>query len=49
MSRKRRKHYNDCAGKVRYGSFDEAKQEQPSQSPYLCWRCGCWHLTSMFM
>lgn len=46
MSRRRQKHFNGCRGKARYGSYDEAKSEQPAQAAYLCPGCACWHLTS---
>jgi hypothetical protein len=43
---KRRRRFGGCGGKARYGSFAEAKAEQPAQHPYPCTSCGCWHLTS---
>lgn len=46
MKRRRHKHHNGCRGKARYGTFAEASTEQPSQHPYPCVHCGCWHLTS---
>lgn len=47
--RRRRKHYNDCASKVRYGSQEEASAEQPAQTAYLCKRCDCWHLSTILL
>ena len=43
--RRRRKRYNGCGDKARFGSYDEAKAEQPTQTPYPCAACGCYHLT----
>lgn len=47
MRRKRRRRFGDCGSKVRFGCRAEATAEQPGQIAYECWRCGCWHLTSL--
>ena len=44
--RRRHRGGNACRGKARFGSWDEAKQIEPSQHPYACSSCGCFHLTS---
>lgn len=43
---KRSRRFGGCAGKARFGTFDEARASEPTQTAYLCDRCGCWHLTS---
>lgn len=45
VRRRRRRHFNGCGDKARFGTYDEAKAEQHTQTPYPCEACGCWHLT----
>jgi len=44
--RRVRRPRNACRGKARFGTWNEAKATEPSQTPYLCDSCSCFHLTS---